>query len=143
MKGKKKPPKDLIERERERERERARVHFFEKERERETDQREKEEQGFGVSSHWLNPPLLFMDSIFSFYAQNFLVWIHRPSADLLLFVCYLCSHIFSTMNMVELLKKIEERGVCIGVIRVGGGHQGFWLMGKVVFCGGVKFWVSD
>ena len=53
------------------------------------------------------------------------------------------------MNMVELLKKIEERGVCVGVIGVGGvviyggGHLGFWLMGMVVFCGDVKFWVSD
>lgn len=53
------------------------------------------------------------------------------------------------MNMVKLLKKIEERGVCVGVIRVGGvviyggGHQGFRLMGMVKFCGVVKFWVSD
>ena len=36
------------------------------------------------------------------------------------------------MNMVELLKKIKERDVCVGVIGVGGGHQGFWLMGMVV-----------
>ena len=35
------------------------------------------------------------------------------SADLPLFVCYLCSHHSSTMNVVELLKKIEERGVAI------------------------------
>ena len=58
------------------------------------------------------------------------------SVDLTLFVCYLCSHhssfIFSIMNMVELLKKIEKRDVCVGIIGVGGGHQGFWLMGMVV-----------
>ena len=51
------------------------------------------------------------------------------------------------MNMVALLKKIEERGLgwgfgVSGAVVYGSSHQGFWLMGMVVFCGGVKFWVS-
>lgn len=53
----------------ERERERARFQFFEKEK----PTKERQEKGFGVGNHWLNPPPPFMDSTFSFSAQNFLV----------------------------------------------------------------------
>ena len=77
MKGKKKPPKDLIERERE-------LGWIEKERERETDQRKKEEQGFGVDHRrlWIQ--------FFRFSAQNCLVWIRHPSLQILLYLFVIC-----------------------------------------------------
>ena len=128
-------------------------HPIVRERERELGSnflREKEDQGFGVGDYWLNPPPPFMGSVFWFSARNCLVWACHPSADLRLFVYFFSHHfsfIFSTMKMVALLKKIEEGGLgwhfrVSGAVIYGGGHQGFWLMGMVVFCGGVKFWVS-
>lgn len=91
-----------------------------------------------------------MGSVFWFSARNCLVWACHPSADLCLFIFFFSHHfsfIFLTMNMVALLKKIEERGLgwgfrVSGAVIYVGGHQGFWLMGMVVFCGGVKFCVS-
>ena len=113
--------------------------------------RGKEDQGFGVGDYWLNPPPLFMGSVFWFSAHNCLC-VGLSSLCRSTFICLFFSHhfssfIFSTMNMVALLKKIEERGLgwgfgVSGAVIYGGGHQGFWLMGMVVFCGGVKFWVS-
>ena len=84
--------------------------------------REKEDQGFGVGDYWLNPPPLFMGSVFWFSARNCLVWACHPSADLHLFVYFFSHHfsfIFSTMKMVALLKKIEE-GVWVGVLELVG-----------------------
>ena len=125
--------------------ERARVDW-ERERKR---NRPKKERG---TRFWSRPPP-FMDSIFSFFCTKtalceFVIPLCR-SYLFFFFFFFWCSHqssfIFSTMNMVELLKKIKERDVCVGVIGVGGGHQGFgwWVWWYLDSCGGVKFWVND
>ena len=77
--------------------------------------RGKEDQGFGVGDYWLNPPPLFMGSVFWFSARNCLVWACHPSADLHLFVYFFSSLFFHLLNNEDGSIVKEDRGGGFGL----------------------------
>ena len=94
-------------------------HPIVRERERELGSnflREKEDQGFGVGDYWLNPPPLFMGSVFWFSAHNCLC-VGLSSLCRSTFIClfFFSSLFFHLLNNEDGSIVKEDRGGGFGL----------------------------